>query len=286
MRPADNSMRPLIAIPAFNEEKNILRLLSKLLPWKKDVIVIDDGSIDNTAALVERSGFMVLTSGVNSGLARFYITAKEYALANSYTHLIALDADGQHDPAYIPGFIGAFETTDLVSGDRFHDVAAIPDSKIASNLFAVLLFKVFLNIDLPDAACGFRGARLSALSVEDYETGFGIVYDMLVRHAMSGRPLHFVKIPAIYDPEKAMNTNISEIRGLLSTVQRYNPSADLKQVMESVDSRSPFRISLAGIGFSAIFQAPGAYLFETDPDQARDYFQLIHSQTSSKMNQE
>jgi len=265
MKHSKDIVRALIAIPAYNEEQNIQNLLAKLGTWKKDVVVIDDGSEDKTASLVRESGFTCLSRESNLGLSEFFRTAKEYGLRHDYTHLIALDGDGQHDPQYIPQFIKALEKYDLVSGNRFADLSGIPASKIASNMFAAHLFKHFLNLTFPDVACGFRGIRLTDLPDNLIMSRFGIIYDMLIQHALSGKQTGFVGIPVIYHNSDPMNTKSSEISGLLSAVSLYTPSSELRILMESLKNKNDFRICLSGINFQACYQPPDAYLF-TMPD--------------------
>lgn len=280
-----DNRNPLIAVPAFNEERNIIDLLKKLKPWKKDVVVIDDGSTDNTVNLVKESGFRLFARGFNAGIAGFYSTATDIAVKNNYTRLIALDADGQHDPAYIPAFIDAMEHHDLVSGDRFYNLKGIPESKIASNLFAVLLFKDMLNITLPDVACGFRGFKIAAFPENNDDEGFGIIYDMLVRFVQAVRKTCFIRMPAIYHSTDGMNTNIPEILGLLTTITRYNPSPEVLSVMNAVSNKSGFRITLSGCSFTAVLQEPGAYRFETDMARATQRFKEIHKEFSQTANE-
>lgn len=282
MSSVDQNQHTLIAIPAFNEERNIRNLLEQLRPWEKDVIVIDDGSSDNTVRLVKESGFNLISKGFNAGLASFYNTARAFAIANNYTHLVAADSDGQHDPACIPEFIKALENNDLVTGDRFHNVEGIPDSKISSNLFAILLIKDMLNITLPDAACGFRGIKINILPEFDEDQGFGIIYNMLISHSLAQKPISFIKIPAIYHTSDLMNTNIPEIRGLLSTVKKYKPSPELDSMMEAVSNKSDFHITLSACNFSAFFEQPGAYRFATDIPLAKQYFKQIHQHHTYK----
>ncbi|MEI6456968.1 MAG: glycosyltransferase family 2 protein [bacterium] len=269
-------VRPLIAIPAYNEERNIAALLSRLHPWKNDVIVIDDGSTDRTASLVKNLGFDCFSNKVNLGLSGFYSTAGKYALEHGYTHIIALDADGQHEPDHIPEFIGKLHQFELVSGDRFHDLNGIPESKIASNLFAILLFREILGISLPDVACGFRGVHIDAIPEGHDSARFGIIYEMLAKHALAGKPIGLVRIGAIYRPGTPMNTNIPEILGLLSVVRKYSADRSVAMVMESVMDRKEFRMDLSGFEFRATFEPPGAYLFRTELLKARDFLNSIH----------
>jgi glycosyltransferase involved in cell wall biosynthesis len=232
MKIKGENFKVLIAVPAHNEEHRIPRLLELLEPWKKDVIVVDDGSIDRTASLVLDSGFNCFSRKTNLGLAGFYATAKVYASRKKYTHLIAIDADGQHDTGYISEFVKELQHYDLVSGNRFHDISGIAESKVASNLFAILLFKKFLNITLPDVACGFRGMELSVIETSKSVSRFGIIYDMLIQHSLCGKLTGFVRIPAIYHANDPLNTDISEIKGLISAIYKYHPAPELNSISE------------------------------------------------------
>ena len=254
-------IKALIAVPVFNEERNISHLLSRLEQWKEDVLVIDDASRDKTARLVTEMGFQCISRKSNIGLSGFYLTAKKHALKNNYTHLISIDGDGQHDPAYIPEFIYALQKYDLVSGNRFHETSVIPESKLASNTFARLLFKTFLNLDFPDVACGFRAIRLNSLTGKFHVPRFGIIYEMLAQHALSGKSTGFVNIPAIYPENEILTTRTSEITGLLSTVYLYRPDPAISSIIMSLKNHSDFRVKLFDKEFESIYQKHGAYRF-------------------------
>jgi glycosyltransferase involved in cell wall biosynthesis len=256
------NIKALIAVPTFNEAQNVSKLLVRLEQWKQDVLVIDDGSLDKTKDIVERMGFNCFSRESNIGLAGFYETAKRHALKHNYTHLVAIDGDGQHDPGYIPEFIRALQHYDFVSGNRLGDVAEIPASKLASNMFAILLFKKFLNLTFPDVACGFRAMKLIAIPETNCLSRFEIIYELIILHAKTGKPTGFVPIPAIYHASDALNTKIPEIDGLLSAVIKHNPAPELSNIMDSVKSKSTFRIRLFDMIFEACFQEPGAYLFQ------------------------
>ncbi|MEI6434850.1 MAG: glycosyltransferase family 2 protein [Bacteroidota bacterium] len=261
MKKPEKNIHALIAVPAYNEEQNIPKLLTLLEPWKKDVIVIDDGSDDLTVSLARDRNFFCFTRESNLGLSAFYSTAKDHAIKHNYTHIVAIDGDGQHDPQYIPEFISALQHYDLVSGNRFHDISNIPASKIASNMFAILLFKKFLNIALPDVACGFRAMKLAVIADDTKTSQFGIIYEMLAQHALSGKQTGFVRIPATYHSNDPLNTKISEISGLLATISKYCKAPELNSINESIKSKTDFRISMFGYGFEAFYQFPDAYLF-------------------------
>jgi glycosyltransferase involved in cell wall biosynthesis len=282
MKDATRHRRVLIVVPAFNEERHIVDLLGRLGSWKADVLVIDDGSTDRTAELVKRAGYKCFERGINLGLTAFFATAQEYASENGYSHLISVDGDGQHDPYYIPEFINALQQHDLVSGDRFHDLAGIPDSKIASNLFAILLIRKYLGITFPDAACGFRAAKRSIFSETGFVPGFGIVYEMMIKHVLEGHTPGFITIPATYHPGDPGNTGMAEILGLLSAVMHHHPDPELTEIATLTKMKSGFRLDLSGLSFEARFEEPEAYRFSTDQHQARLLFNLIHNQHGHK----
>lgn len=278
MKNSGKNKKTLIVIPAFNEEINIQKLLSQLEPLKNDVLVVDDGSADQTANVVNEMGFACFSRESNLGLSEFFNTARIHAIQHNYTHLISLDADGQHDPQYISRFIKELEHFDLVSGNRFHDLSIVPASKIASNLFAVMLFRKFLNITLPDVACGFRAMKIDAITDFTATSRFGIIYDMLVQHTLAGKQTGFVEIPAIYPVNEPLNTKIPEIIGLLSTIDKYNPSHEVQSMMNAVINKTDFRISISGYQFNAFLTSREEYLFKTNIPRAKKFFSSIQQE--------
>ena len=262
MKQTATNINVLIAIPAFNEERNIRSLLERLDPWKTDVLIIDDGSADHTPEMVRRMGYSCFSRETNMGLSAFYRTAREHGLTHGYTHLITIDADLQHDPGYIPAFINALGKYDLVSGDRFHETLGIPSSKIASNMFARMLFREYLSLSFPDVACGFRAFKLTSFGDHPGIDGFGIVYDMLVKHALSGKSTGFVRIPATYHAGQPLNTKCSELNGLLTVINNYRPTQSVQSVIEAVNNKSSFSMDIQGYIFDTVYEEPGAYLFK------------------------
>jgi glycosyltransferase involved in cell wall biosynthesis len=289
MKGSEGHIRALIAIPAYNEEKRIGNLLLKLGQRKEDVFVIDDGSADHTARLVSGLGFRCHSQQVNAGLTAAYALAEKFAVENGYTHILAIDADGQHDPQCIPAFLEAMTMFDLVSGNRFHEITLIPDVKIASNLFAILLFREVLDIALPDVSCGFRGWKTGLFFPEGEHAGqpainlrYGIVYEMLLKHFMGGNIAGFVKIPAIYHEYDPVNTKIPEIIGLLSMVNKYKKSNVIQSVMDDVLNRRNFSLNLSGFTFDVSLVSDDAFVFETDMIRARQVFKTIQNQPGNE----
>ena len=112
----------LIIIPAYNEEKNIERVVDHLREQypQFDYIVINDGSRDATARICREKGYHLLDLPVNLGLAGGFQAGLKYAWENNYSYAIQFDGDGQHRPEYIQSMKEKMEEGyDIVIGSRF-----------------------------------------------------------------------------------------------------------------------------------------------------------------------
>lgn len=114
--------KDLVIIPAFNESEtlpSVLADLRRVLPGI-DVVVVDDGSSDDTARVAAASpGVTVLRLPFNLGIGSALRTGFRYAVAEGYQRAVQLDADGQHDPGEVPRLLEALDGADLVVGSRF-----------------------------------------------------------------------------------------------------------------------------------------------------------------------
>lgn len=112
----------LIVIPAYNEQDNIVRVVSELSNRypQYDYVVVNDGSRDQTANLCREHGFRLIDLSVNLGLAGAFQTGLRYAAENGYDCALQFDADGQHKPEYIQPMLDELEEgADIVIGSRF-----------------------------------------------------------------------------------------------------------------------------------------------------------------------
>jgi glycosyltransferase involved in cell wall biosynthesis len=153
----------LLVIPAFNEEKNIMRVLESILVLQLpiDILVVNDGSNDRTAHLVRQFPVNLLSHPTNLGYGSTIQTGYRYASAKNYPFVIIFDADGQHDPSYLVHMMEALKqvNTDVVIGSRF-----LMESKMKISFFKLLLLKFFRmliyyitgNI-ITDPTSGFQG---------------------------------------------------------------------------------------------------------------------------------
>src|SRR5262249_26897322 len=118
-------MRSLTAIPVFNEESHVENVLREVRRYSTDILVIDDGSTDGTAAVLRRltetdfPGLSILRHAQNQGYGAALISAFGEALRREVEVLVTMDCDGQHEPARIAVLLEAIHDADIVSGSRY-----------------------------------------------------------------------------------------------------------------------------------------------------------------------
>lgn len=160
-------MRLIVNLPAFNEEEKIastIRRIPRQIEGIDEVLVqvIDDGSRDRTVEEAKAGGAdFVYLNGVNRGIGKTFRHAAERALENGADIMVNIDADGQFDPQDIVKIIAPilrFEA-DMVSADRFDHLKAknIPYVKDVLNRMAARIIGGFMNVNIKDLTCGFRG---------------------------------------------------------------------------------------------------------------------------------
>lgn len=159
----------LVIIPALNEEARIRAVIEGVRRYlaEADILVIDDGSSDRTAAVSREAGASAVRHPFNMGVGTALQTGYKYASVHGYEHLIQLDADGQHDPAYLPQFRDQLAKSDseLVIGSRFLDSAGYRGSTIRKIgiVFFGKLVSFLIGEKLTDVTSGYRGMKRHVL---------------------------------------------------------------------------------------------------------------------------
>jgi glycosyltransferase involved in cell wall biosynthesis len=159
---ADNKIA--ILIPAYNEERYIEGVINDCLKYNLDIIVVDDGSDDNTLKIVrtipksENANIITIRHPVNKGKGQSLKTGFEYVLKNNYSGVITLDADGQHDTDEIKDFLKTVEKErpDLIIGNRLGDTRKMPFIRLATNIFTSWIISNIAGRKVSDVQCGFR----------------------------------------------------------------------------------------------------------------------------------
>jgi glycosyltransferase involved in cell wall biosynthesis len=157
----------LIALPAKDEERKLGPVLDAIRRYfpSRDILIIDDGSTDGTAALAAAKGVLVHRHDRNYGYARALQSAREFALSHGYANLVLCDADGQHEPQDIGLIIGALidRKKDYVIASRVLGSAPHGDPfihKYGRRLYSLCVSLIFyprLRAKITDSSSGFKG---------------------------------------------------------------------------------------------------------------------------------
>jgi len=154
-----------ILICAYNEEKHIRKVVNQCLKQIKDVIVVNDGSKDNTLKELKKTKAKIITYKKNQGKGHALKTGFRYGTKNKYDYLILLDADSQHDPKEIPKFIREIKSSspDLIIGCRKKRHSKMPKLRRATNLLSSALISAKGGTWVKDTQSGYRAIKLSFL---------------------------------------------------------------------------------------------------------------------------
>ena len=164
------------------------------------ILVVDDGL--PVAERARLDGAAVLRLGGNHGKGTAVARGAARSLADGFDAVLVVDGDGQHPPSAIPRFVAAATSAELVIGDRFGDLRAIPPARRAANVAASLGMSVALRRRVRDTQCGMRLLHGRALTeVPPPEGGFEAETAHLRRCLRAGVRVAWVPIPAIYDGE-------------------------------------------------------------------------------------
>ena len=153
-------MGVFIVIPARNEESTIADVIKRAQHFGK-VVVVDDGSTDNTHDEAQRTGVVVLHHVVNLGKGCALKTGCDYAVLKGAEQIVILDADAQHDPEQIPEFLTALKNHDVVFGYRTF-AGDMPSILRFGNTFISRLTRFLYGIALRDTQCGYRAFTADA----------------------------------------------------------------------------------------------------------------------------
>ena len=198
--------RLIALIPAYNEAARVGEVVARTREHVDEVVVIDDGSADDTTAVAENAGAKVLRHEENRGKGGAIATALDYFGRSDAEFAILLDADGQHDPAEIEKFVEAARTeqADVVVGTRMSDVRDMPRVRLWTNQFTSWVTGKLARQKIPDSQCGFRLLRRNVLTDLKFSTArFETETEMLIQAGRAGHKIVSVPIRTIYEAGRA-----------------------------------------------------------------------------------
>lgn len=222
--------RILVIVPTYNEADNIPRILPQVLGQdpRIDVLVVDDGSPDGTADLVEalaaEPGLLreegarihLLRRTAKDGLGRAYVAGFAWGLEEGYEVLIQMDADLSHPPSSLPGLIEGLAQADVVMGSRYVggrvNVINWPITRLLISLFGSLYARTITGLPVRDATGGFNAYRRQVLETIDLHriqsNGYSFQIELKFRAWRRGFTL--LEVPIVFTERETGESKMSK----------------------------------------------------------------------------
>ncbi|AFV22741.1 glycosyl transferase family protein [Methanolobus psychrophilus R15] len=225
-------MTIVAAIPAFNEEIAIGSVIARARQHVDEVLVIDDGSSDNTCRVAEIMGATVLRHSQNAGKGMALRTAFEWAMTKQVDILVTLDADGQHNPDEIPRLIEPilWQKAHMVNGARFlkgHSIK-VPSYRRLGQEILTHATNMTANVKLNDSQSGFRAFSKETFSAFKFNNnGMGVESEMIHDATVAGFTITEVPISCRYDVEGStfnpMKHGMNVLGSIINQFERKHP---------------------------------------------------------------
>jgi glycosyltransferase involved in cell wall biosynthesis len=223
-------MKLAIVVPAWNEEEVLPATLAELPRHVEgfddlEVIVMDDGSTDRTAALAAAGGATVEKLPLHRGLARAFMTGLGVALRHGADVIVNIDADGQYDPGAIPALIAPIVAGDaeIVLGDRgVATLAHFSPIKRWLQRLGARLVRLLSGIPLRDATTGFRAFSRAAAARLNCFTTFTYTLETLIQAGQAGLAVQSVPVStrAVSRPSRLFRSNLGYVAISVATLAR------------------------------------------------------------------
>lgn len=199
----DMSLKILILIPAYMASDTLPELVRRINLYvkKEHILIVEDGSPDDTYQAAKSTGVVVLRHEANRGKGEALKTGFRYALQNEYAGVISIDADLQHDPSLIPEFIRLAEEhdADVIVGTRERNLGNMPFDRFLTNELTSLIISCFSGRFVRDSQSGYRYTSRRALrAIKLRSSRYDTESEFLFKSGQAGFKVWEVKIPTIY----------------------------------------------------------------------------------------
>ena len=219
-------MKIIVGIPAFNEEKNIASIITKLSTIADTILVCDDGSTDLTATIAKKIGAVVIKHGKNLGygaaIRSLFLKAKDL----DGDVLVTFDADGQHRIDDIKNVIKPIvnQEADLVIGSRFLDESEkeVPQYRKVGIKVITKITNASIKKQLTDSQSGFRAYSRKIISeLNPSETGMGVSTEILIKASSKNFRIVEVPIKIIYEGNTSTHNPITHGSSVIISTIKY-----------------------------------------------------------------
>ncbi len=215
----------IVCIPAYNEEIKINDVVKKSLPHADKVIVCDDGSTDDTAALAKKAGAVVISHEKNQGYGAAISTLFDYSRKNDVEIMVTLDGDGQHNPDQIPDLINVIlkHKVDVVIGSRsLKDDKNLPSYRKTGIKIITSTINSATNLKVTDSQSGFRAYSKEAIDlIHPTESGMAVSTEILVKISNNGLSMAEVPITVSYMGDTSTEHPVTHGTHVIGSTLKY-----------------------------------------------------------------
>nr|AIF18247.1 glycosyl transferase [uncultured marine thaumarchaeote KM3_82_C03] len=215
----------IVCIPAYNEEIKINDVVKKSLPYADKVIVCDDGSTDDTAALAKKAGAVVISHEKNQGYGATISTLFDYCRKNNAEIMVTLDGDGQHNPDQIPDLINVIlkHKVDVVIGSRsLRDDKNLPGYRKTGIKIITSTINSATNLKVTDSQSGFRAYSKEAINlIRPTESGMAVSTEILLKISNNGLSIAEVPITVSYSGDTSTEHPVKHGTHVIGSTLKY-----------------------------------------------------------------
>ncbi|NVM04392.1 MAG: glycosyltransferase family 2 protein [Candidatus Helarchaeota archaeon] len=209
-----------VLIPAYNEERNLKRLLDELKNYvdKERIIVVDDGSKDNTRVIAEKCGVCVIFHKSNLGKGEALRRGFKEAIKKNVSWVITMDSDMQHLPTDIPKFLekAGEGNVDVILGSRMNNIKDMPFQRILSNKITSFLISHRIGQRVEDSQCGFRMISKKVIEkISLNKSHFSLESELLLKAGLKKFKIESVNIETIYNNSKSKINPLRDTLGFI-----------------------------------------------------------------------
>ena len=219
-------MKACVLIPTYNNSATLAAVISDVAQYTQRIIVVNDGSTDNTAVVLSNFPFLeVVTQPVNRGKGLALRAGFDYAFRQGYEYAVSIDSDGQHFAKDLYKFLDKLEEAPnaIIIGARNMNQASVPGGSSFGNRFSNFWFKVETGIVMPDTQSGYRLYPLQPLQKINFFTRrFEFEIEVLVRAAWRDVNIVSVPVTVYYAPKEIRVSHFRPVKdftriGILNT---------------------------------------------------------------------
>ena len=205
-----NNIKIAVVIPVYNHPRTIRDVVSGVMKFHRDVIVVDDGSDVSAAEILSDREVTVLRHFKNRGKGSAILTGASKAFDMGYSHIITIDADGQHYPSDLPEMIFTMQQNphDIIVGKRDFQTSEVPPVSVFGRNFSNFWLRVQTGRSIGDTQSGFRGYPLAVLrKLHLKEKHYSFEVEVLVKALWAGINVMEIDIKVYYPPSNERITH-------------------------------------------------------------------------------